>query len=103
MGYIVHSPPSDIDFIAAPFNIHWQPLAARIRSPQFVWLGGVPPGNRYQEISLDVNFWRKLWSSVDLADRPLMDCVHVIHIDLMEVWNLKDKAEVCSPQLRDRL
>jgi hypothetical protein len=36
-------------------------------------------------------YWRSLWSSLDFADQTLKNCVNVIHIDIVEIWNLNDK------------
>ena len=40
-------------------------------------------------------YWRSLWSSLDFADQSLKDCVNIIHYDIVEIWNLNDKNEVC--------
>ncbi|KAN0135844.1 hypothetical protein V8E53_006296 [Lactarius tabidus] len=37
-------------------------------------------------------YWRRLWASVDFADHPLKSCVNIIHVDLVEIWNLNDKT-----------
>ncbi|KAH9051692.1 hypothetical protein EDB87DRAFT_1693951 [Lactarius vividus] len=42
-------------------------------------------------------YWRRLWSSdVDFAGHSLKSCVNVIHLDLIEIWNLRDKAKYLS-------
>jgi hypothetical protein len=41
-----------------------------------------------------LGYWRRLWSSVDFADHPLKSCVNIIHVDLVEIWNLNDKTGV---------
>jgi hypothetical protein len=41
-----------------------------------------------------VEYWRRLWSSVNFDDHSLRSCVNVIHVDLVEIWNLNDKAGV---------
>ena len=43
-------------------------------------------------------YWRKLWSSLDFADQPLKICVNIIHVDIVEIWNLCDKTKVSYPQ-----
>ena len=43
-------------------------------------------------------YWRNLWSSLDFADQPLKSCVNIIHVDIVEIWNLCDKTKVSSPQ-----
>ncbi|KAF8489086.1 hypothetical protein F5888DRAFT_1731195 [Russula emetica] len=39
-----------------------------------------------------------LWSSLDFADQPLKSCVNIIHVDIVEIWNLFDRHRVSSPQ-----
>jgi hypothetical protein len=46
-----------------------------------------------------LGYWRSLWSSLDFADQPLKNCVNIIHVDIIEVWNLNDKTSVSYPQL----
>jgi len=41
-------------------------------------------------------YWRNLWSSIDFTGQPLKDCVNVIHTDIIEIWNLKDRANSLS-------
>jgi len=41
-------------------------------------------------------YWHRLWSNVDLSDHTLKACVNVIHEDLVEIWNLNDKARYLS-------
>ncbi|KAH8994220.1 hypothetical protein EDB92DRAFT_1944104 [Lactarius akahatsu] len=42
-------------------------------------------------------YWRRLWSSdVDFAGHSLKSCVYVIHLDLVEIWNLRDRAKYLS-------
>ncbi|KAH9998788.1 hypothetical protein BJV77DRAFT_1064755 [Russula vinacea] len=36
-------------------------------------------------------YWRSLWSSLDFADQPLKSCVNIIHVDIVEIWNLYDR------------
>jgi aspartate 1-decarboxylase len=35
-------------------------------------------------------------SRVDFDDQTLKNCVNIIHVDLVEIWNLSDKARVSS-------
>ena len=44
-----------------------------------------------------LGYWRNLWSSLDFADQPLKSCVNIIHVDIVEIWNLCDKTKVSSP------
>jgi hypothetical protein len=44
-----------------------------------------------------LGYWRNLWSSLDFADQPLKSCVNIIHVDIVEIWNLYDKTRVSSP------
>ncbi|KAF8492151.1 hypothetical protein F5888DRAFT_1731217, partial [Russula emetica] len=41
-------------------------------------------------------YWRNLWSSLDFTDQTLENCVNVIHIDIVEIWNLHDKRKYLS-------
>ncbi|KAI9451140.1 hypothetical protein BJY52DRAFT_1191197 [Lactarius psammicola] len=41
-------------------------------------------------------YWHHLWSSVDFADHTLKSCVNIIHVDLVEIWNLNDKTRYLS-------
>ena len=45
-----------------------------------------------------LGYWRNLWSNFDFADQPLKSCVNIIHVDIVEIWNLFDRLRVCSPQ-----
>ena len=46
-----------------------------------------------------LGYWRSLWSSLDFADQPLKSCVNIIHVDIVEIWNLYDRNRVSSPYL----
>ena len=46
-----------------------------------------------------IGYWRSLWSSLDFVDQPLKSCVNIIHVDIVEVWNLFDRHRVSSPLL----
>jgi len=49
-------------------------------------------------------YWRGLWSSLDFADQPLKDCVNVIHTDIVEIWNLKDRDKHLSdPVFKEKM
>ena len=49
---------------------------------------------------LPIGYWRGLSSSQDFTDRPLEDCAGVIHVDIVDVWNLQDRDGVClSPHV----
>ncbi|KAN0107065.1 hypothetical protein V8E52_010510 [Russula decolorans] len=41
-------------------------------------------------------YWRSLWSSLDFADQPLKSCVNIIHVDIVEIWNLYDRNRYLS-------
>jgi hypothetical protein len=41
-----------------------------------------------------VEYWRQLWSSVNFDDHSLKSCVNIIHVDIVEIWNLNDKTGV---------
>jgi len=41
-------------------------------------------------------YWRNLWSSLDFANQPLENCVNVVHIDIIEIWNLYDRRRYLS-------
>jgi len=41
-------------------------------------------------------YWCDLWSSQEFAGLLLKDCVNVIHTDIVELWNLKDRAKHLS-------
>ncbi|KAH8989946.1 hypothetical protein EDB86DRAFT_1848703 [Lactarius hatsudake] len=41
-------------------------------------------------------YWCRLWSSSDFAGHTLKSCVNIIHVDLVETWNLNDKTRYLS-------
>ncbi|KAI9456397.1 hypothetical protein BJY52DRAFT_1187915 [Lactarius psammicola] len=41
-------------------------------------------------------YWRSLWSSLDFADQTLKNCVNIIHVDIIEIWNMNDKSRYLS-------
>ncbi|KAI0269641.1 hypothetical protein BGY98DRAFT_286349 [Russula aff. rugulosa BPL654] len=41
-------------------------------------------------------YWRNLWSNLDFADQPLKSCVNIIHVDIVEIWNLFDRHRYLS-------
>jgi hypothetical protein len=43
-----------------------------------------------------LGYWRNLWSNLDFADKPVKDCVNVIHIDIIKIWDLDDRNGVSS-------
>jgi len=49
--------------------------------------------------SIPLEYWCNLWSTLDFAEQPLKSCVNVIHIDIIEIWNLYDRSRVSFPQL----
>ena len=46
-------------------------------------------------IAVMSGYWRSLWSSFDFTDQSLKNCVNIIHDDIVEIWNMNDKTEVC--------
>ena len=34
-----------------------------------------------------LGYWRNLWSNLDFADKPLKDCVNLIHDDIVKIWD----------------
>ncbi|KAN0133589.1 hypothetical protein V8E53_008577 [Lactarius tabidus] len=40
--------------------------------------------------------WQCLWSNVHFADHSLRSCVDIIHMDLVEIWNLNDRTQYLS-------
>ena len=43
-------------------------------------------------------YWRNLQSSLNLTGQTLKSCVNVIHVDIVEIWNLNDKDRVSCRQ-----
>ncbi|KAI0261919.1 hypothetical protein BGY98DRAFT_1192678 [Russula aff. rugulosa BPL654] len=41
-------------------------------------------------------YWRNLRSSLEFGDQPLKNCVSIIHIDIVEIWNLFDRHRYLS-------
>jgi len=50
-------------------------------------------------MNLPLGYWRNLWSSLDFTGQTLENCVNVIHVDIIEIWNLYDKRRVSSPHV----
>ncbi len=48
---------------------------------------------------IPLEYWRNLRSSLDFTDQTLENCVNVIHIDIIEIWNLHDRRKVSSPHV----
>jgi hypothetical protein len=46
-----------------------------------------------------LGYWRNLLSSLDFDNKPLRSCVNIIHVDIVEIWNLYDKNRVSYPHL----
>ncbi|KAH9014628.1 hypothetical protein EDB85DRAFT_860137 [Lactarius pseudohatsudake] len=44
-------------------------------------------------------YWRSLLSSLDFADQPLKNCVNIIHLDIVEIWNMNDKRGYLSSDI----
>ncbi|KAG2361094.1 hypothetical protein BDR07DRAFT_1410622 [Suillus spraguei] len=49
-------------------------------------------------------YWKALASSVPFKNRSMWDCLHVLHTDIVNVWNLQDPNAhtqyLCSPEFR---
>ncbi|KAI0285724.1 hypothetical protein BC826DRAFT_1050460 [Russula brevipes] len=43
-----------------------------------------------QDINIQASI--DLWSSLDFAGQPLKNCVNIIHVDIVEIWNLNNKT-----------
>jgi len=43
-----------------------------------------------------IRYWINLWSSLDFVDQFLKSCVNIIHVDIVEIWNLYDKNRYLS-------
>jgi hypothetical protein len=41
-----------------------------------------------------LGYWHNLWSSLVFTDQPLKSCVNIIHVDIVEIWNLYDRNRV---------
>jgi hypothetical protein len=47
-----------------------------------------------------LGYWRTLYSNLEFADQPLKSCVNIIHVDIIDIWNLYDRHRVSSPPWR---
>ncbi|KAG2137847.1 uncharacterized protein EDB93DRAFT_1253505 [Suillus bovinus] len=46
-------------------------------------------------------YWKALGSSAPFKDRSMWDCLHVLHTDIVKVWNFHDPNDyLCSPEFR---
>ncbi|KAG1738044.1 hypothetical protein EDD22DRAFT_809730 [Suillus occidentalis] len=46
-------------------------------------------------------YWKALASSVPFKNRSMWDCLHVLHTDIINVWNFQDPhGYLCSPEFR---
>jgi len=46
-------------------------------------------------------YWKALASSVPFKKRSMWDCLHVLHTDIVNVWNFQDPNDyLCSPEFR---
>ncbi|KAG2361097.1 hypothetical protein BDR07DRAFT_1410633 [Suillus spraguei] len=46
-------------------------------------------------------YWKALASSASFKNRSMWDCLHVLHTDIVNVWNLQDPNDyLCSPEFR---
>ena len=86
---------ASIEYVCLPPFILFTNLIFRIgRSREHIDLMHKPILTNYYPSG----YWRNLWSSLDFADQPLKSCVNIIHVDIVEIWNLCDKTKVSSPQ-----
>ncbi|KAH9172754.1 hypothetical protein EDB89DRAFT_2069422 [Lactarius sanguifluus] len=44
-------------------------------------------------------YWSNLWFSPDFADKTLKNCVNIIHLDIVEIWNMNDKRRYLSSDI----
>ncbi|KAG1873216.1 hypothetical protein F4604DRAFT_1582674, partial [Suillus subluteus] len=46
-------------------------------------------------------YWKAFTSSVPFKNRSMWDCLHVLHTDIVNVWNFQDPdGYLCSPEFR---
>jgi hypothetical protein len=46
-------------------------------------------------------YWKALASSIPFKKRSMWDCLHVLHADIVNVWNFQDPhGYLCSPEFR---
>ncbi|KAG2134597.1 uncharacterized protein EDB93DRAFT_1107293 [Suillus bovinus] len=46
-------------------------------------------------------YWKALASSAPFKDRSMWDCLHVLHTDIVKVWNFHDPNDyLCNPEFR---
>ncbi|KAG2746350.1 hypothetical protein P692DRAFT_20954934 [Suillus brevipes Sb2] len=46
-------------------------------------------------------YWKALASSIPFKNRSMWDCLHVLHTDIVNVWNFQDPhGYLCSPEFR---
>ena len=93
----------------SPFKLRSSTLFfSRFSSHLSVWFSGLDDAVSISISTLDesilsdyfpLGYWLNLWSSLDFIDQPLKSCVNIIHVDIVEIWNLYDKSRVSSPQL----
>jgi hypothetical protein len=80
--------------VCLPTLISFIYLALRLgRSREYIDRTDEPILTKY----FPLGYWRDLWSSLDFADQPLKSCVNIIHIDIVDKWNLYDRNGVSSP------
>jgi hypothetical protein len=39
-------------------------------------------------------YWSSLWLRPDFAYKTLKNCVNIIHLDIVEIWNMNDRNKV---------
>ena len=83
--YVCLSPDSYLVFIGLVLKERTRPCVCRPHRQ---------PNSEKNYFAL--GFWRNLWSSLDFADKPVKDCVNLIHIDIIKIWDLDDRSGVSS-------
>ncbi|KAH9059226.1 hypothetical protein EDB87DRAFT_1822886 [Lactarius vividus] len=72
----------------------------RVSAVPLAWSAALRVSHRIViQASIEVGrsrYWRRLRSSIDFAGHSLKSCVNIIHVDLVETWNLNDKTRYLS-------
>ena len=86
---------ASIEYVVSSESYLIYPFVLRIRQSRKY----IDPTDKPIRLTIDfpLGYWRNLWSSLDFADRPLKSCMSIIHVDIVEIWNVYDKIRVSSP------
>ncbi|KAG2063664.1 hypothetical protein BDR04DRAFT_1163437 [Suillus decipiens] len=92
---------SDIPHVTVSTNEnHEETLSHLIRTTEEL---RVDPGLKIKA-SIEVGkrkYWKALASGVPFKNHSMWDCLHVLHTDIVNVWNLRDPSDyLCSPEFR---